>query len=393
LILSLPPQKPFTELLPSVHAKANDPPPPGTISPSKYWGTFVGTSGDVEVDVTKPGIAVRVEIPREFLQGVVASENDTHFIESNIRNDFYYYNVVDESLHWTYSWPYPVPAGVVNSDGPCFKPNNPEPSAIMPSDGANTFSLRDPNAPWCVEIWNYLNGTFHTFTTSPPKFIRFHNLNAPAVAGLYNFTLSVADHTNSIGYPDFAAAGSTTLLVPVSMSNDPSNIVGTICDYDFSPVSCPTIIGDKGVAYAANATTSIIVARAYVNPANGQFNITGLRAGTYLVRASAGVDPNGNSYSLSSPVTVTIGSDTSFFLGAVRLNRSPLVCGTIQFLGSTGLPLMNPLTGNPFLAPLVPATLPPPFVPNTLPFLAVTVEATDSQGHVSRTETTTTISK
>ena len=137
--------------------------------------------------MNRTGIAVRVEIPREFLVGVISTENDTHFIESNIRNDYYYYSVVDESSHWSYN-------GGATANGPCFKPK---------------FSLRDPNAPWCVEIWNYLNGTFRTFRTpNPPKFIRFHNLNAPSIAGTYNFTVFIANQTNS------KSSASQTSLTP-----------------------------------------------------------------------------------------------------------------------------------------------------------------------------------
>lgn len=42
-----------------------------------------GSSGNLKVDIPKPGIAVRIEIPREFL-GSVSSENDTSFITSNV---------------------------------------------------------------------------------------------------------------------------------------------------------------------------------------------------------------------------------------------------------------------------------------------------------------------
>ncbi|MGD0424421.1 MAG: hypothetical protein ABSA92_13345 [Candidatus Bathyarchaeia archaeon] len=162
-----------------------------------------GSSGNLKVDIPKPGIAVRIEIPREFL-GSVSSENDTSFITSNVENDYYYYNVVDESLHWTYRW------RDNQTDGPCFKPE---------------FSLYDSNAPWCVEIWNYVNapslqqpalnvslGTDQTldYTTlvgvdycqspnlhkfvfacfSAPKFVQFNELSAPTCCGhlqLYAF--------------------------------------------------------------------------------------------------------------------------------------------------------------------------------------------------------------
>jgi hypothetical protein len=112
-----------------------------------------------------------------------------------------------------------------------------------------------------------LNGKFLNFTA--PKFIRFHNLNAPSVAEIYNFTLFVANHTNSIGYPDFVHAWNRILFVPVSMSDDPASISGTICDFD--TLTCPVIIHDQGIVYARNVNTGQI-ARAYVNETSGRFN-------------------------------------------------------------------------------------------------------------------------
>ena len=38
---------------------------------------FLVLQGDVQININRSGIAVRVEIPREFLQGVISSENDT----------------------------------------------------------------------------------------------------------------------------------------------------------------------------------------------------------------------------------------------------------------------------------------------------------------------------
>lgn len=371
---------------PAVHAKVIDPPgsdPPWSIAPSNAtWGPLFGTSGDVQININRTGIAARVEIPREFLQGVISSENDTHFIQSNIRNDYYYYNVVDESAHWDYGGaPYNGPryydpvngAGfnVTASDGPCFKPR---------------FSLRDPNAPWCVEIWNYLNGTFLTFT--PPKFIRFHDLNAPSVAGNYNFTLFIADHTNSAGYPslcqnpailppnfcslpDFVHAWNTTLIVPVSMHDDPATISGTACDNGFNPL-CPAIVGTKGVAYAA--TGGQVVARAFIDETNGRFNITGLAPGTYQVLASAGFNPAYDvAYALTAyPSLVTnLGFGDHVEIGNLPLNRAPQVCGQIDYR-------LND-------APLAHALADHPYLPGTgLGLLNVTIEATDSQQHVYR---------
>ena len=346
-------QLPNVTLISVVHAQ----PPANSASlrPSRYWGMFAGSSGDVEIDVGRPGIAVRVEIPRELLNGVVYGENDTHFIQSDIRNDYYYYSLVDESRHWTYGW-----RGNA-SDGPCYKPK---------------FTMYDPNAPWCLEIWNYLNGTFRTFT--PPKFIRFISLNAPVAAGTYNFTLYVANRTNSIGYPDFVNAWNKTIPVPVSLSDNPASIYGYICDAD-NPSFCQTI-STKGVVYATNNSTGQ-VARAYVNQTNGFFNVTGLSPGTYYLQGSAGIFNVACStgtcpvaYSLSDPpppwgnnletsyVTVQRGSAVGVTL---RLHRAPQICGDLNYFDGPN-PLAHSLSDHPFLTRI------------GFKVLNITIEATDS---------------
>ncbi|MGA8904584.1 MAG: hypothetical protein WB661_06210 [Candidatus Bathyarchaeia archaeon] len=366
---------------------------PTTIAPSMVWGPFFQTMGDVQININRTGIAARVEIPREFLQNVISTENDTHFIQTNIRNDYYYVSVIDESKHWTYAW-HGAP-----SDGPCFKPD---------------FSLLDTNAPWCVEIWNYLNGTFRTFTPSPlrPKFIRFHNLNAPSVAGRYNFTVFVANQTNTQGYPnlcdpavnpsvnpppnfcsfpDFVHAWNTTLFVPISMRDRPASIAGTICDNWFSIPPNGTcgdpdvhkILGTKGVAYAKDLATNQIVGRSYVNEATGRFNITGLapyistdaNPHQYQILASAGFDPTyDTAYSLTAypglPIRPSPGENRNlptFF----PLDRAPQVCGTIDYEWN-GATVFHSLTGHPYLPKI------------GLKVLNVTVEAVDLQQHVYR---------
>jgi hypothetical protein len=327
----------------------------GAIAPSTNWGPLFGTSGDVQININRPGIAVRVEIPREFLQGVISIENDTSFIQTDIRNDFYYYNVVDESNHWTYAW------RGAPSDGACFKPN---------------FSLRDPNAPWCVEIWNYLDGKWLNFTA--PKFIRFRNLSAPRVAGIYNFTLFVANRTNSIGYPDFVHAWNNTLFVPVSMSDDPATLTGSICDGDVSPSICPLILHDKGIVYARNVNTGQI-ARAFVNQTTGRFNVTGLAPGPYVVQASAGV-VNGVAYSLSDPQPTQVSYGTTTDIGALHLHRAPQVCGQISYEKSPGNPLAHSFSDHPYLRTVLGSG------PGLK--LNITVEATDLQGHIYRYQNT-----
>lgn len=352
-------QLPGSEFPPIVHAQpANS----ASIRPSKYWGMFTGSSGDVEIDIDRPGIAVRVEIPREFLIGVAFGENDTHFVQSDIRNDYYYYSLVDESRHWTYGWQGKP------SDGPCYKPK---------------FTIYDPNAPWCLEIWNYLNGTFLNFT--PPKFIRLVSLNAPRIAGNYNFTLYVANQTNSIGYPDFVNAWNTTIPVPVSLSDNPANIHGVICDAD-SGNACQTILA-KGVVYAVNNSTGQI-ARAYVDPRTGLFNITGLSPGTYYLQGSAGVWNVSCStgtcpvaYSLSDPPWICNndplqqGSCNDYVRNLQRgstvgvrvmLHRAPQICGSLKYYNGANLQgVQNSLTDTS-----LPAA--------GFKVLNITIEATDS---------------
>ena len=295
----------------------------GTVAPSTYPLLF-GSSGNVEIDIPKPGIAVRIEIPRDFLQtgDFSLQENDTHLITSNIRNDYYYYNLVDESKHWTYDWKGTNSTGEPHpSDGPCFKPN---------------FSYYDSNAPYCLEIWNYLNYpvfkqpnttvnycalknqsyVFNCFT--PPKFVLLHGLSSPRLAGLYNFTLFIANRTNTLGYPDFVHAWNTTLFVPASMAYNAGFLTGNVCDAGtgqaFVPgLNCNGPIRGKGIVYAmqcpasgsCTVSTARIVARAYVDQTLcklgvncGRFNLTGLAPGSYLIEGSAGVD-NGLAFSLT----------------------------------------------------------------------------------------------
>jgi len=359
VVLTMASQIP-NNVLPTVRAQAVS--RSATIAPSTNWGPFFGTSGDVQIDINRTGIAVRVEIPREFLQGVVTGENDTHFIQTDITNDYYYYNVVDESNHWTYN---STNVNAPSMDGPCVKP---------------LFSLRDPNAPWCVEIWDYLNGTFHHFAS--PKFVRFLGLSAPGVAGIYNFTLFVANSTNGIGYPDFVHAWNSTLFVPVSMSDDPASITGTICDADVvPPPPCQAILHDKGVVYAKNVNTQQI-ARAFVNQTTGQFNVTGLAPGSYVVQASAGL-VDGVAYSLSdpqvTPITVRNGDHT--VIAPLYLHRAPQVCGQITYERSPGVSLAHSFSDHPYLKSVLGLGLPGLK-------LNITIEATDPQGHTYRNQTT-----
>jgi hypothetical protein len=301
---------------------------------------FVGGSGNVKISIIQPGIAVRIEIPRWFLP--YWRENDTSFIESNIRNDYYYTSVIDESQHWSYDW-----RGNV-SDGPCYKPG---------------FSLHDPNAPYCVEIWNYLNAPSlkepdptvnycqtslkYVFTCfSPPKFVLFRNLQAPAIAGVYNFTVSIAYRTNALGYPDFVNAWNTYQLVPVSMTYNPEAIKGQIVD-SFTE----TRILAKGLVIARQCFQTLggvclqygpVVARAFVNPTDGTYTLTGLDPGPnqspllYTLQASAG-SFDGVAYALSSPTALApVQPSDGGGNNTIQLNRAVQLTGTIEYQDAAG---------------------------------------------------------
>jgi hypothetical protein len=395
MVLSGPFEAPGPNLLPVVRAQTVT--AVGSVTPAAH-ALLVGSSGNVRVDIPKPGIAVRIEIPRDFLQGVVSGENDTHFITSNIRNDYYYYSVVDESAHWTYDW------RGTDSDGPCFKPN---------------FSFYDPNAPYCVEIWNYLNypgfkqpvpnfdycanknatrWVFNCF--SPPRFVLFRNLNSPAIAGGYNFTLFIANRTNTLGYPDFVHAYNATLFVPVSMAYNAGFIAGYVCDAGTLPMQCnPGPIRGKGIVYALSEATGNIVARSYLNQSLcqasgvncGLFNLTGLAPGNYQIEGAAGVD-HGQAYSLTPccsggppfpTATIYVRANGSPGFTRLPLRRSPVVCGSITYQNPSGAPI-NSLSGNPYLIAAGFGLGNPSFELN------VTVEGTDPLGHVFRYESVST---
>ena len=265
--------------------------PVASISPStSNWGIIVGSVGDVHIGINRNGIAVRIEVPREFAS--IVAENDTSFIQSDIRNDYYYYNVVDEARHWSYDWK------GLNSSAPCSKPN---------------FAYFDPNAPWCTEIWNYLNGTFRTFTATvtAPKTVKL-TLKAPLIAGNYSFQVFVANRTNNLNLPDFLNAWNETLAIPVTMTDNPVAIRGTIMDCyvlcEQNSFVAPIKITAKGIAYALH--NGKLVARAYVDETTGDFALTGLdpRFKSYDVQASAGLfqEPDGThvAFQLSNPVNI-----------------------------------------------------------------------------------------
>lgn len=318
----------------------------GSITPGRQWGVFFDTNGDLLLLVNQSGIAVRVELPREFTVGVVSGENDTSFIESDINYDYYYYAVWDEANHYSYK-----------PEAPCFKPD---------------ASQYDNNAPICVEIWSTVNNTLVNFTA--PRYIRFRELRAPNRADVYNVTMYIARQVNEFGYPDFVNAIKRTFRVPVSERESPSRIIGYVRDMETGE-----IIAAKGVVYALDVNQgNLVVARAIVNATTGFYNITGLYAGTYILQASAGVftraDGTVLAYSLTeSPFQLSLGSGQIQSLD-IYLDRAPQIFGSIIYRNSTGgFPFqIRPITDNAWFQ-LVGVTV-----------LNYTVEARDSQGNIYR---------
>jgi hypothetical protein len=303
-----------------------------TIRPSnsKGWGMFFGTTGDVRIDITESGVAVRIDMPREFRPGT--AENDTSFVESNISNDYYYYSVIDQSEYYPY----------------------------------------DLNAPYTIDIWNpplYLTpectGKFYNFTA--PKFVRLKDLTAPGISGIYNFTVRIAKNMGSDGRPIFPELPNKVLQIPVSMREDPAYIYGYIADHS-DPLN-PRRIKAKGVVYAVGVTTGQI-GRGYVDPETGFFNVTGLYAGEYRLEGSAGFfSETGFAYATTTrSFTVTVGKGGSTYIGDFVLNRGCIINGSITYVDQWSNPL-RPLD-SPYL--------------NALNYHALnyTVEAYDTSGKI-----------
>jgi hypothetical protein len=320
------------------------------IKPSnpKGWGMFFGTSGDVRIEITDPGVAVRIEVPREFLQGT--AENYTSFIESNISNDYFYYYLFDQSEYYPY----------------------------------------DTNAPYTIEIWNpprYLNpdctGLFYNFTA--PKFVLLHGnryrdgqwiagLTAPSIAGIYNFTVRIAISMGPDGKPVFPVLPDKVLQVPVSMREDPASIIGYISETDRYGRG---IIRTKGVVYAIGVSSGRI-SRAYVDPDTGFFNITGLYEGEYSLEGSAGFFPEtGYAYAITEfPTTVHVGrGHTTTLLSTFALERGCIINGSITYVDAFNTANSIAPLNSPYL--------------NALGYkgLNYTVEAYDEQGRIVASRT------
>ena len=72
--------------------------PPGCslIASQKDWEVVGkrGRCGDVEIKIGRPGIAVRIDVPRELLAG--RKENEMSFPQFDLSNDHYFCSVLDE---------------------------------------------------------------------------------------------------------------------------------------------------------------------------------------------------------------------------------------------------------------------------------------------------------
>jgi len=301
----------------AVHAQA------ASITPSSYWGVFFGTEGDVTIIVKQPGIAVRIGIPREFIAPHV--ENDTAFLSSTITDDYFYYLVTDDSLHYPYK----------------------------------------EDAPFRVEIHNPQYVIFN-----PPQYIFMKNLHAPSVAGIYNFTIYIAVNLSPYGRPIFPPRPSENLSVPVSMREDPSSISGYILDPPSPSFPGGISIRANGTVYATEVDTGAR-ARAYVNPHTGYYNLTGLWApGVYKLEASAGYcNKTGFAYLLTElPQPVMLKKTENLLQINITLSRGCRINGTVFYTTPSGESINS--LDNPWLKNL------------GFNVLNYTVEAYDSKGRL-----------
>ena len=212
---------------------------------------------------------------------------------------------------------------------------------------------------------------------TPPKTVEL-SLEAPQIAGIYNFTVTVANRTNNLGLPDFVHAWNETLYVPVTMRDNPANI--TITPYDCK-YNVP-IKNAKGIAYALS--NGQVAARAYLNETTGVFKLTGLdpSINQYDVQASAGLfkEPDGTTVAFSLTDFGQIYTGAVFNSTGVDgcLARAPQIWGHLEYRFSTGTQQDVPraLTDHPWLTSA------------GFKVLNITVEALDALGtHIYRNMT------
>jgi len=259
---------------------------------------FVGTrKGDIEFNVTVAGFAVKIEIPWEFVP--VSAENDTSFVWSTITEDYWYYNVTDSREHFPY----------------------------------------DPNAPWYVIIWSWnLTG----FT--PPQIVRFKDMVAPSLAGLYNVTIYVSTSLSPARKPVFPVTPTDIMTILVCRSRDWATVNGTLVD----PLVLPNgiVVKTKGVVYAFNVETREREARALVNFTTGNFSLTGIRPGKYFFEASAGYFPaTGFAYAVTNqsqwypnPIPLTWRQNITM---TMYVDRGARISGAIKYQDQLGNPIRS----------------------------------------------------
>jgi len=280
--------------IPPVDAEAS-------VSPSKDWGVFFNTTGPIKVNITTPGVAVRLEVPQEFIGE--KGENDTSFIKSDISNDYYYYKLI-------------------------------RPESRFP---------HEPNAPYTIEVWHppifLMPGCVMTWINfTPPRYILLEGLKAPSIAGLYNISVYIAPRMRGDGSPDYPPEPSKVVRIPVSMREDPRPIEGKIVD-KINRIPIRT----KGVVFAYRGST--VVAKAYVDPATGNFTLTGLYEGDYDLVASAGYFPvTGYAYAPTNLTSIT-GEKVHVRRGLNKigvefpLHRGCRIVGSIEYLNEQGVPV------------------------------------------------------
>ena len=279
---------------------------PSLAASSKGWEILVGTRGDLEIKIETSGIAVRIEVPREFLAG--RRENDSSFVSSDLCRDYYFYSVLDESLHYSY-----------------------RPEALGSKPNASSY---DPNAPYLVEIWSHNGTAFVGF--APPKFVWVRNLTAPSVAGRYDLTVYVAETVNATtGQPTYPVTPSAVIPVYVSLKPNPGRISG----YVFDPLIFPgVVIKAKGIVYALT-TSGKVAARSFVNETTGRYSLTGLAEGAYMLEGSAGFcNGTGYAYELTRYVDVVGIRARGNVTLDLPLRRGCVIKGQIKYTNPDGSP-------------------------------------------------------
>jgi hypothetical protein len=289
------------------------------LKPTEGWGMFFETTGDINITIDDPGVAVRIELPREFLEGVIAQSNrqlnnDTYFIRSDISSDYYYYTINDTSEYYPY-----------NENAPYH------------------ITIQKPPEYTCTNV-TVEPPIYLPFT--PPKFVFLEGLRAPQISGIYNITVYITpDWNNDVSSPDYGKpnfSSPSTLInitqVHVSMREDPGYIFGYIIDDE--PVT-PIIIDTEGIVYAIEVNTGMI-GRGFVDPSTGFFNITGLYAGEYRLEGSAGFFlTTGFAYSPTlSQSTYILSKGVSLDMGLLPLDRGFNITGSITYVDQLGNPRM-----------------------------------------------------